>query len=113
MKHFELAGGTPVVLYLQGPKEKIWGILLGLKPAGVTIRGIELETFEDYMRQEVKGEEDLLGLMTAFYPMYRLERLERDETIGPVMSYADRFARQVGRTIFEVIGAETGGDQGD
>jgi hypothetical protein len=110
VKPFDLAEGTPVVLYLQGPKEQIWGILLGLTPAGVMIRGMLLETFEDYMRQEVKGEEDLLGLVTAFYPMYRLERLERDETIGPVMSYADRFARQVGRTIFDVIGLESGGD---
>lgn len=110
MKPFELSEGTPVVLYLQGPKEKIWGILLSLSPAGVMIRGIELEAFEDYMRQEVKGEEDLLGLVTAFYPMYRLERLERDETVGPVMSFADRFAREVGRTIFEVIGADPGGD---
>ncbi len=110
MKPFDLAEGTPVVLYLQGPKEQIWGILLGLTPAGVMIRGMLLETFEDYMRQEVKGEEDLLGLVTAFYPMYRLERLERDETIGPVMSYADRFARQVGRSIFDVIGLESGGD---
>jgi hypothetical protein len=110
VKQFELTEGTPVVLYLQGPKEKIWGVLLSLTPAGVMIRGIELEAFEDYMRQEVKGEEDLLGLVTAFYPMYRLERLERDETVGPVMSYADRFAREVGRTIFEVIGADPGGD---
>lgn len=110
MKPFDLAEGTPVVLYLQGPKEQIWGILLGLTPAGVMIRGMLLETFEDYMRQEVKGEEDLLGLVTAFYPMYRLERLERDETIGPVMSYADRFARQVGRSIFDVIGLESRGD---
>lgn len=110
MKQFELSEGTPVVLYLQGPKEKIWGVLLSLTPAGVMIRGIELESFEHYMRQEVKGEEDLLGLVTAFYPMYRVERLERDETVGPVMSYADRFARQVGRTIFEVIGADLGGD---
>lgn len=110
MTPFELAEGTPVVLYLQGPKEKIWGVLLGLTPAGVMIRGIVLESFEDYMRQEVKGEEDLLGLVTAFYPMYRLERLERDETIGPVTSYADRFARQVGRTIFQVIGLASGGD---
>jgi hypothetical protein len=110
VKPFELAEGTPVVLYLQAPKEKIWGILLSLSPAGVMIRGIELAAFEDYLRQEVKGEEELLGLVTAFYPMYRLERLERDETVGPVMGYADRFAREVGRTIFEVIGADPGGD---
>lgn len=110
MKQFELTEGTPVVLYLQGPKEKIWGILLSLTGAGVMVRGIELEAFEDFMRQEIKGEEDLLGLVTAFYPMYRLERLERDETVGAVVSYADRFAREVGRTIFDVIGADPGGD---
>jgi hypothetical protein len=74
------------------------------------VRGIDLEAFEDYMRQEVRGEEDLLGLVTVFYPMHRIERLERDETVGPVMGYADRFAREVGRTIFETIGFETGGD---
>ncbi len=110
MKQFELREGTPVVLYLQGPREKMWGILLSLTPAGVMVRGIDLEAFEDYMRQEVRGEEDLLGLVTAFYPMYRLERLERDETVGPVMSYADRFAREVGRTIFEVIGSDHRGN---
>ncbi len=110
MRPFDLAEGTPVVVYLHAPKEKVWGILLGLTSAGVMIRGIELEAFEDYMRQEVRGEEDLLGLVTAFYPMHRVERLERDETVGPVMGYADRFAREVGRTIFEVIGLESGGD---
>lgn len=110
MRPFDLTEGTPVVLYLHGPREKIWGILLSLTPAGVMIRGIELDAFEDYMRQEVRGEENLLGLVTAFYPMYRVERLERDETVGPVMGYADRFAREVGRTIFEVIGLESGGD---
>ena len=102
MKAFDLAEGAPVVLYLHSPREKMWGILLKLSAAGVMVRGIDLEAFEDFLRQEAKGEEDLLGLVTAFYPMHRLERLERDETVGPVMSYADRFARDVGRTIFEV-----------
>ncbi|HET7292959.1 MAG TPA: hypothetical protein VFM88_11075 [Vicinamibacteria bacterium] len=110
MRPFDLAEGTPVVLYLHGPREKVWGVLLGLTAAGVMLRGIELDAFEDFMRQEVKGEEDLLGLVTAFYPMHRVDRLERDETVGPVLGYADRFAREVGRTIFEVIGLETGGD---
>ncbi len=110
MKPFELTEGTPVVVYLHGPREKVWGILLGLTTAGVMVRGIELESFEDYMRQEVRGDEDLLGLVTVFYPMHRVDRLECDETVGPVMGYADRFAREVGRTIFEVIGLETGGD---
>jgi hypothetical protein len=28
--------------------------------------------------------------------------MERDETLGPITSYADRFAREVGRTVDEV-----------
>ena len=33
--------------------------------------------------------------------MARVERMERDETIGPLVSYADRFAQEVGRTVDE------------
>jgi hypothetical protein len=38
--------------------------------------------------------------------MNRVERVERDQTTGPVVSYADRFAREVGRTVREVIGLD-------
>ena len=100
--------GVPVILYLQAPKERIWGLLLSLQPAGVVIRGLDLTAFEDWMRQEARGEERLLGLGTVFYPMNRVVRLERDESIGPFISYADRFAREVGKTIAEVLGLEAG-----
>ncbi len=103
---FELSPGAPVVLYLRDPKEKIWGILGSLTPAGIVLRGIDLAAFEDWMRQEARGEEDLLGLVTLFYPMHRLERLEKDETVGPVMSYAERFALEVGRTVQETLGLQ-------
>lgn len=104
MNPFELTLGAPIVLYLRDPKEKIWGILGSLTPAGIVLRGIDLAAFEDWMRQEVRGEEDLLGLVTLFYPMHRVERLEKDETVGPVISYAERFAKEVGRTVQETLG---------
>jgi hypothetical protein len=107
---FDLAEGTPVVLYLQNPKEKVWGVLLSLGPAGIVIRGLDLAAFDDWMRQEARGDETLLGLSTLFYPMMRVERLERDETVGPVTSYADRFAREVGRTILDALGLDRDGD---
>jgi hypothetical protein len=103
---FELAPGSPVVLYLREPKAKVWGILVSLTPAGVVIRGMDLTTFEDWLRQEKRGEEPVLGLLTLFYPMSRLERLEKDEDLGPVPSYAGRFAREVGRTVTEVLGLD-------
>ena len=66
MSPFDLTEGTPVVLYLQSPKEKIWGLLLSLGPAGIVIRGIDLAAFDDWMRQEARGDELLLGLTTLF-----------------------------------------------
>jgi len=101
---FELAERMPVVVYLREPKEKVWGLLLSLNPTGVVVRGLDLAAFDDWMRQEAKGETPLLGLLTLFYPMHRLERLERDESLGPLMSYADRFHGEVGRTVFESLG---------
>jgi hypothetical protein len=100
----ELAAHAPVVLYLQSPKEKIWGLLLSVSTAGIVLRGIDLVIFDDWMRQEARGDEQVLGLSTFFYPMHRVERMERDETIGPIISYADRFAREAGRTVLEAVG---------
>jgi hypothetical protein len=100
----EMAAHAPVVLYLQSPKEKIWGLLLSVSPAGVVLRGLDLVIFDDWMRQEVRGEERMIGLSTMFYPMHRVERMERDETIGPIVSYADRFAHESGRTVLEALG---------
>ena len=98
---FALTEGAPVVLYLREPREKVWGLLISLSPSGVLVRGLDLAVFDDWMRQEARGDEVLIGLSTLFYPMHRLERMERDETVGPLTSYADRFAREVGRTVLE------------
>ena len=104
MNPFGIAEGTPVVLYLQNPKEKLWGILIGLLPSGVMVRGIDLVAFDDWMRQEARGDEPYLGLTTLFYPMSRVERMEKDESLGPISSYTARFQLQVGRSVHEVLG---------
>lgn len=101
-----LSAGDAVILYLQVPKEKVWGLLVSLGTAGVVVRCIDLAAFDDWMRQEARQDEPYLGLSTVFYPMNRVERMERDQTTGPVISYSDRFAREVGRSVREVIGLE-------
>ena len=106
MTPFDLGQGTPVVLYLHEPKEKIWGVLLSIGPAGIVVRGLDLMAFDDWMRQEGRGEEPIIGLTTLFYPLHRIERMEKDETIGPLTSYADRFAREVERTLRQVLGLD-------
>jgi hypothetical protein len=109
MLPYSLPEGSTVVVYLQGPKEKVWGVLVSLTASGVVLRGIDLATFDDWMRQEARGDEELIGLTTIFYPMHRVMRLERDETVGPLTSYADRFAREVGRSVGAVLGLEPKG----
>lgn len=93
--------GTPVVVYLHSPREKIFGVLTALQPAGVSVRGIELGAFEDWLRQEARRDTPGIGLVTLFLPMNRVERVERDETIGGLEGFADRFRRETGRSVLE------------
>ena len=95
--------GTPVLLYLHSPREKVFGVLVSLQSAGIAVRGIELAAFEDFLRQETRGERGL-GLVTLFYPMNRVERVERDETVGGLEGFADRFRRETGRTLLAAAG---------
>lgn len=95
--------GTPVLVYLHSPREKVFGVLVALQPAGIALRGIELAAFEDFLRQETRGEKGL-GLVTLFYPMSRVERMERDETVGGIEGIANRFRRQTGRSIQQAAG---------
>lgn len=111
MDTFELTPGTPIVLYLHTPKEKVWGLLVSLSPAGVILHGLDLVTFDEWMRQEARGDERLIGLCTIFYPMSRLERLERDDALGTLPSYAERFEREVGRSVFDVLGVRERGER--
>ena len=97
--------GSAAVLYLTEPKEKIWGLVVSVSAAGVVMHGLRLDSFEDWMRQEARNEEELLGLVTAFYPLPRIERLEEDRSVGSVVSYSARFAKAVGRTVQEAVAA--------
>jgi hypothetical protein len=95
--------GTPILLYLHSPREKVFGILMSLQPAGIAVRGIDLATYEDWLRQEARGEKGL-GLVTLFYPMNRVLRVERDETVSGLEGIADRFQRETGRSVLEAAG---------
>ena len=104
MTGIDLAPGAPVLVYLSSPREKVFGVLLSLEPAGVAVRGIDLVSLEDWMRQEARGDTRGLSLTSVFYPMARVERVERDETVGELEGLADRFRRLTGRDVGEAAG---------
>ena len=96
-----------VIVSLAAPKEKIWGQLLLIDPKGVTVRGMELSSFDDFVRQIVGREECTVGLTQSFYPMHRVERVALDEPCGSIPSLSERFHNLVGLTIQEYLGLET------
>ena len=96
-----------VIVSLVAPKEKIWGQLLLLNSAGVTLRGIDLASFDDFVRQILDQEEATVGMNTVFYPLHRVERIAVDEPSGTIPSLADRFRDKIGISIHEYLGIET------
>lgn len=98
-----MKSGTFVVAHLINPQEKIWGRLNRLAPEGITLRGISLASFDDWAR-ELRTEEKTMGLTTVFVPLFRIEKIYEDETVGSVPSYTERFATLSGRTIGNYFG---------
>jgi hypothetical protein len=92
-----------VVISLHSPKEKVWGELLSISPAGVTIRGVDLNSFDHFIRQINEPESERIGLPTVFFPMTRVERVALDEPSGAIPSMAEIFARKVGRSLAEYL----------
>jgi hypothetical protein len=94
--------GSPVVIYLHSPREKIWGVLLELSLAGVYIRGIDLNTFDEWLQVIVRGERNI-GLTHVFLPMWRVERVSLDETVDDIQSLSDRFSDRVGMSVDQYL----------
>lgn len=92
-----------VVVSLHTPKERLWGELLEISTAGVTLRGIDLSSFDDFVRQAFAPEDDPLGLPTLFFPMVRIERIALDEARGSVPSLAEVFEKKVGCSVADYL----------
>lgn len=92
-----------VVVSLHSPKEKVWGELLDINPSGVTLRGIDLNSFDHFVRQINEPDGERIGLPTIFFPMNRVERVSLDEPTGSIPSMDELFARKIGRTLTDYL----------
>ena len=93
-----------VLLNLVNPKEKFFGVLRALSAAGVTMRAINLDSFDDWIHQIARGEESEIDMITMFVPLFRVERIYLDEPAGAIRSYSERFRDVTGRTVEEHLG---------
>jgi hypothetical protein len=89
-----------MILVLHSPREKCWGVLDEISAAGVFLRGLDLNAFDDWTRA-VAHDEPFIGLSDLFFPMWRVERLARDERAGGVASLAEQFEQRTGRSLKE------------
>lgn len=103
MVPFKIREGMCVVVNLHTPREKIWGMLADISTAGLQVRGIDLNTFDDWVRGILRNERNI-GLTYIFLPMWRIERMVLDETVGEILSLAEVFRMRVGLSLEEYLG---------
>lgn len=92
-----------VIVSLHTPKEKIWGELLAIHTAGITVRGIDLNSFDHFIRQLNEPDGGRVGVPTVFFPMNRIERVSLDEPSGSIPSMDEVFARKLGRGLIDYL----------
>lgn len=92
--------GESVILVLHTPREKLLGILDEINAAGVFVRAIDLGYFDDWCASIANGE-PFLPMTDSFIPMWRVEKISRDEGSEDAPSMAEHFRRRTGRDLGE------------
>lgn len=90
--------GEIITIVLHSPREKIIGVMHEINAAGVFVRGIDLNAFDDWSRAIV-NDEPFYSMQDYFYPMWRVERITRDEHTPDLPSMAEQFKQRTGREI--------------
>lgn len=86
--------GAMVVVTLGNPRDKFWGMILVLAPEGLSMSGLELASFEDFIIMVKDGE--TVTPAVVFFPMHRIERIELDLPDGNLPSLSQRFSAKTG-----------------
>ena len=92
-----------IIISLHSAKEKIWGELLSINPSGITVRGIDLNSFDHFVNQINDPHGERTGRPTVFFPMNRVERISLDEPSGSIPSMSEIFARKAGRSLADYL----------
>jgi hypothetical protein len=95
------ARGAIVLVTLNAPREKFWGVVQDLTATGLAVSGIDLNSFDDFARLVREGE--LVTAGAVFFPMHRVERIELDARNGSLPSLAERFAEKSGHQAAAVL----------
>src|SRR5947209_1300871 len=101
------AQGAMVLVTLNTPREKFWGAVIDISPSGIAMRGIDLNSFEDFARLIKAGENATPA--SVFFPMHRVERVELDARNGDIPSLSERFENRTGQEFTALAGVASTG----
>ena len=96
----KIEAGESVIVILHTPREKLLGIVDEISAAGVYVRAIDLGYFDDWVQAIVDGEH-YLPMSDYFLPMWRLERMTRDEGGEGTTSMSEQFEQRTRRKLNE------------
>jgi hypothetical protein len=94
--------GATVLITLNTPREKFWGAVLDITPAGISVRGVDLNSFDE-IASMLRADEPVMA-STVFFPLNRVERIELDVANGSIPSLSERFIAKSGRPVDEFLG---------
>src|SRR3954453_15803470 len=107
--------GAVVLVTLNTTREKFWGAVLDISPSGIAMRGIDLNSFDDFARLINAGENATPALV--FFPMHPVERIEPDARNGAIPSLSERFENCTGKVFTSLsgfaVGAASSGRKGE
>jgi len=92
--------GDSVIIILHNPREKVIGILHEINASGIFVRGIDLDYFDEWTRA-IKNGEPFLQMQDYFFPMWRVERMSKDEAAAEIPSMAEQFRQRTGFDLVE------------
>lgn len=92
--------GDSVIIILHNPREKVIGILHEINASGIFVRGIDLNYFDEWTRS-IKNGEPFLQMQDYFFPMWRVERMSKDESSAEIPSMAEQFRQRTGFDLVE------------
>ncbi len=99
-----VAAGACVLIVLREPREQCWGRLDEINTVGVFLRGLDVHAFEDWTRGAARGENDIAP-SDFFFPLWRVERITRDESTASVISLSQQFEQRTGLNVHAALDA--------
>ena len=66
------------------------------------MRGLDLNSFDEWLRAVVH-EEPFVGFGDVFFPMWRVERISRDESAAGIPSMCEQAEQRTGRSVEDLV----------